>query len=116
MYKITDVVEMGHGSLIGGSVSISLEFDDILDHDDKIHVLEIIDYFDHCLVTDNEALSKMSSRYFLLDKSVSIFEDIHTILFEFIKKDIMCTVTLGKESFSKKLKSYSNILKYNHEG
>lgn len=116
MYKLTDIVEMGHNPLIGGSIIVSIEFDTILPKEEKDRFLEIIDYLDHCLVTDNKEMSKFSARYFLLDKSISLFEDIHTVLFNFIKKDYKCSVSIGKETFTKKLKSYSKLLEYNHKG
>jgi len=116
MYKLTDVVEMGHNPLIGGSIVISLEFDDILPENEKFSILEVIDYLDHCLVTDNKEMTNFSSRFFLLDKSVSLFHDIHTILYNFIQENYKCTVTLGKESFTKELESYSKLLEYNHKG
>lgn len=116
MYKITDVVEMGHSPLIGGSITISLEFNDILTKNNRDLYLKIIDALDHCLVTDNKDMIKHSARFFLLDESKSLFEDIHTILYYFVKRECRCTVTIGKESFTEKLRSYSGLLKYNYKG
>lgn len=116
MYKLTDVVEVGHDVFIGGSVTISLEFDNILSQTEKEQFLKIIDYLDHSTITSNADMLEYTERFFLLDKSTSLFEDIQTLLFHFIKEDLVCTVTLGKESFTNNLSQTSNVIKFNHKG
>ena len=110
MYKITDTVETGHSKFTGGSVTISIQTENILNDHEKEKILKAIDCLDHCLITDNKEFIKFSQRYFLLDKCLSIFEDIQTILYFILKQDYICTVTLGKESYTNKLKNYSNII------
>lgn len=118
--KLTEITETGYFSknsfLVGGSIKIILEIDKILSENEKNEILKIIDYLDHTLITDNKEIIKFSSRFFLLDKVTTIFQDIHTILYYFLKEPYLCTVSLGKESFTKRLKSYSNLLKFNKEG
>jgi len=116
MYKISDVVEMGHNPLIGGSIEISIEFNRILGKEEADKYLTIIDYLDHCLVTDNEQITEFSYRFFLLDNSLSIFEDVHSVLYYFLQQPLNCTVKIGKESYTDILKPHSKILKYNYKG
>ena len=127
MYTITDVVEMGYlteaGESRGGSIQITLEFQEMLDEEAKKSVLTVIDSLDHCLVTSNKSAVQYSVRHFLLSNSVSQFHDIHTILHELLHTQmrtcaipVLCTVRLGKESFSAKLQSYSEIVTYRVEG
>ena len=116
MYKITDNVEMGHSPLIGGTIEISIELDKIPSKEKTKEILTVMDYLDHCLVTNNKEMIKFSKRHFLLDKSVSLFEDVQTILYYFLKENYVCTVSIGKESFTEKLAPHSKILEYNHKG
>ena len=116
MYRITDTVEMGHFPLTGGSIDISIELDGIPSKKKIKEILEVIDCLDHCLVSDNAAFIEFSERSFLLDKSVSLFEDVHTILYHLLKEDYVCTVQLGKESYTNRLKRSSKLLSYNHKG
>lgn len=111
MYKITDRVELGHFPLTGGSVEISIELEKIPNKEEKERILNAIDKLDHCLISTNEELVDLSQRYFLLDETKTIFEDIHTVLFSILKNNYNCTVTLGKESYMDKLKEYSKIIK-----
>ncbi len=111
MYKITDRVELGHFPLTGGSVEISIELEKIPSNTEKKKILEAIDKLDHCLISINDEMVKLSQRYFLLDESKTLFEDIHTVLYSILKKNYKCTITIGKESFIDNLKEYSKIIK-----
>jgi hypothetical protein len=99
MYKITDMVETGHSKDIGGSLKISFMFDDIVD---SKQYFNIIDYLDHCLITDNE-MAIYSHRFILLNSCKNLFEDVHVILSYFLINDNNVKniiVTRNKESFS----------------
>ena len=84
--EITDTVEVGHFPLIGGTADISVSYvRDYISDDVDIEalnntILEKIDMLDHCTVTDNEEAIKFSDRYFLLDKSESLLDDIQSVL------------------------------------
>lgn len=100
MYKITDVVEIGHLKYTGGTIKISFLFDDIVDN--KIY-FDIIDYLDHCLITDDDLMKGYSDRFIILFKCKNLFKDIHMILSYFLRndnkvKDII--ITRGKECYS----------------
>lgn len=114
-YTITETIEVGHDRFIGGSVTISIKLRYIPQQTEKNNILSIIDCLDHSTITTNENTAKYSTRFFLLDKSVSIFDDIQTILYYFLG-DRVCTVTLGKESYTNKLYQTSELLKYSCEG
>ena len=76
MYKITDVVEMGHLKFIGGTMTISLTFNDFVNPEPYY---DVIDYLDHCLVTDDPQATLLSSRHFLLDKCQESIVLIHIL-------------------------------------
>ena len=114
MYKLTDIVEMGHTHYTGGSIEIGIEFDSILQEKKKKEILNIIDYLDHCLVTDNKEYIQYSARYFLLKKCNNIFTDIRDIISYFIDyKSIK--IKLGKEECILSDIKLNNILLYNKE-
>ena len=124
-YTLTDEVEMGHFPYIGGTTTISMEFSEIQSKEKQKEYLDIMDRLDHCLVTDNKDLVEFSARYFLLDNSVGLLQDVHTVLAECIGEDtasaasaasIVCTVKIAKESYRAPLKQYSKIIKCNYEG
>jgi len=115
MFKIKDKVEMGHNIYIGGTVSISIGYTEIQDEMKTRFVLEVIDYLDHCLVTDNDEYLKYSERYFLIKASKSIFEDIVGIISNFINDFEEIEVSLGKLSYISKPKSIE-IVSYNNKG
>jgi len=116
MYTITDTVETGYFPSDGGTIDITIELPSIPTNEYRDKILEVIDYLDHCSVTDNEKIVNFSNRFFLLDKTRNIFEDVITVLYNFLQKDYKCTVKIGKESFTDTLKFNSKILKYNTEG
>ena len=118
MYTIEDVVEVGHMPLIGGTMNIKVNFNKVPTVETKENVYQVIDYLDHCLITDNKEAIAFSERYFLLDKSVDLFSDVFTVLYNFLSHhDIQSiTVKLGKESFTNRLVNFSNILDYRNEG
>ena len=86
MYKITDIVETGHWGKIGGTIEISITVkSNIPDAEQIKQFLDIIDRFDHCLITDNEESIKYSERYILIEKRGNLLLDIYHILSYFIK-------------------------------
>jgi hypothetical protein len=121
MFSVKDVVEMGHLKKIGGTVQIEFQFDEIFN---SAPYLRIIDSLDHCLITDNESALKFSSRYFLLDNSTTLFEDVVTIMSHLIHSSVDQTfheptsiiVSIGKETFSSPMKYTSNVISYCNEG
>lgn len=121
MFSVKDVVEMGHLKFIGGTVQIEFQFNEIVK---SAPYLKIIDSLDHCLVTDNESALKFSSRYFLLDNSKTLFEDVVTIMSHLIQTSVDQTfleptaivVSIGKETFSSPMKFTSNLISYCNEG
>jgi hypothetical protein len=80
MYKLTDVVEMGHSLYTGGSIAITFTFNSLNQGLDKAAYLGIMDHLDHCLVTTNPEASKFNGRYFVLSSSENLFEDVITIM------------------------------------
>lgn len=79
-FVITDVVEMGHFTHTGGTVEISLHFKEVQSPELVKKYLKVIDTLDHCLVTDNVESTTYSARYYLLDKSSNLFEDVVSII------------------------------------
>jgi len=72
---IKDVVEMAYMDN-GGTIDIEYSASYISD-DLKEAVLEIIDGFDHSIITDKREVAKFSHRFFLLEKrSNSLFSDV----------------------------------------
>lgn len=114
MYKIKDTVEAGHSNLECGSIIITLGYNEILTEDDKKIALEVIDYLDHCLITDNTEMAKLSDRYFLLDKCNGILKDTAGIISNFLNFDSI-TVEVGKESYTT-TRTPNNIVEYSVEG
>jgi hypothetical protein len=116
MYKITDVVEVGHSKFTGGTVTISFIFDSIVD---KEYYLKVIDRLDHCLITDNKEMAKMSHRYILVEDCNNLFIDIHSIMSQFVDERVKhISVEMGKESFTEPHNSNppTHMLSYNIEG
>lgn len=115
MFTITDEVEMGHSKFTGGTVVISLSFDEIKTDIDIKNILSIIDYLDHCLVTDNEDYLKYTTRYFYIENSENIFIDIVGIISNFITDFKEIKIQIGKLSYTS-IHNPINILSYNKEG
>ena len=87
MFKVTDVVEVGYFSndCKGGSVDISIYCNQKYYSEElKQQILQIIDKFDHCLITDNDEIIGHCKRYFKVKLSNTIFDTIMEILTELI--------------------------------
>lgn len=94
-FIITDVVELGHIREVGGTVDISLIFDESTPVTDLIRKasLSIIDHLDHTVITDTDAVLKFSERYFKINKSIDFFQDVHSVLYKLINdSDILVGV------------------------
>jgi hypothetical protein len=102
VYKITDIVEAGHSKEIGGSVKISITFDNILPKEEKEKVLDVIDRLDHSLITDNKDFLDFTERYTLLKQSKSPLEDIVGIISSYLSDFEEIEVSIGKETFISK--------------
>ncbi len=81
MYKITEKVETGHLGQTGGSLKITLSFDDVIDTKEYE---EIVDGLDHSVITDDENVIPFSERFFLLEKCNNLFHDVHDVLSYFL--------------------------------
>lgn len=93
MYKITDVVEMGHSEYTGGSIAIEFTFGNIVDN---AVYFDIMDHLDHCLVTINPDAPKFNNRYFLLQTSNNLFDDVIGIMIYLIReKSLPEPTTIG---------------------
>jgi len=109
MYKITDVVEMGHSKFTGASVQISLSFKDILSEEDRDLVLGIIDELDHTLLTNDIDYIPFSERFFIVEAK-NPFYDIHYVIYYLIKRHIKrlkckkISITIGKETYTQNIK------------
>jgi hypothetical protein len=114
MYEIRDTVEVGHSNLECGSITIVLGYNEVLSEDSKKIALEKIDYLDHCLITDNTEMARLSDRYFLLGKCEGILKDTVSIMSNFLDFDSI-TVEVGKESYTT-TQTPNNIIKYNVKG
>lgn len=115
MFKIKDEVEMGHSIHIGGTLTVSVGYKEIQNAEKVKNVLKILDYLDHCLVTDNDGYIEYSERYFLIKKSKSIFEDVIGIISNFIDDCEEITVSIGKLSYTSKPKSIE-LISYSTKG
>lgn len=125
MYQVKDIVELGHMNETGGSVKIALKFNDIVNPEPY---LELIDSLDHTIITDNTKVTTMSDRYFLLSESRSLLRDVVTVMSNLIMeyertldaKDLIpcieCTVELGKLQFSSELIEFSKLVSMSVEG
>jgi len=115
MYKLSDRVETGHFKNVGGTLYIDLEFDKFVD---KEKYLTILDYLDHCIISDSLQISEFAERYFILDKSFNLFEDVISIISNFLPGDelVLISVRKGKETYSSYPNTKSKILKYKIKG
>jgi len=116
MYKITDVVEMGHLHFTGGTFEISFTFDEIVDKD---KYLKIIDYLDHSLITDSKESISFIARHFLLTSCENMFGDVLMVLSHFLEpadgvKEI--TISYGKETFTAVPLRDTKLESFNIEG
>lgn len=107
MFKVTDVVEVGyfHNDCKGGSVDISI-YCEKKDYSEelKIEILNIIDKFDHCLITDTDDIIPYCKRYFKVEKfSDNIFDNIMKILGKLINDNNIpakkVEITLNETTF-----------------
>jgi len=71
LHTITEEVECGHFSDIGGTVTIGITLKNPIDVDVDAY-LDIMDSLDHCLITSSKEPVQFSQRYFLLDECNSI--------------------------------------------
>lgn len=115
MFRITDEVEMGHSVYTGGTIVISVGYNEIQNEEKIKNVLKVIDYLDHCLLTDNNGYLKYSERYFLIEKSESIFDDVIGVISNFINDFEEITVSLGKLSYTSKHKPIK-LISYSTKG
>lgn len=79
MHKVTDVVEIGHITDMGGSTNISVTYTERQFTNEVRNLVDltkkVIDRLDHCLVTDLESDIQYTERYFLIDKATTLQED-----------------------------------------
>jgi hypothetical protein len=120
MYQLSDVVEVGHLKDIAGTVEISFIFSHIPSEEIKNECRKIMDYLDHCLITDNKEAADLSHRYFLLSKCTNLFEDIHYIMSYFTANIIpveYIKIQRQKETYKEtvKLDGDKELLGYNTE-
>lgn len=127
MFKIKDIVELGHMEETGGSVNITLAFKDHLDKDQIEDYLSIIDMLDHSVISAHDFIKTKSARFFHLGRSCGIMVDIVQIISKLIKEYedkrtsvntcINCIISLNKIEYeSEILMSSGNILDYSTEG
>ncbi len=114
MYIIKDIVETAHSKFTGGSIEIEFVFKEIIDNPQKY--LNIIDYLDHCIVTDNKKYLQFTTRYFLINSTKNFFEDLVGVLSEFIDDEV-CSISIirNKEKFTTDCFK-SNVVDYCIEG
>jgi len=118
-FIISDVVEMGHFSEIAGTISISLHFKEMQPQNIIKKCLSTIDTLDHCLVTDNKESTTYSNRFYLLDKSVSLYKDVVSIITnELLDVNSLdkITVKYDKFEYSSEPVLYVDILEQSTEG
>lgn len=126
MYKITDKVETGylHNDCKGGTLHITFNYS-TYNSEIKSEVLRTIDYLDHSLITSNSDALQFSERFFLLEKTENIFNDVLFILYDFISKIyisnvVSISVRLNNETVEltkDELKLLSNrLIKYSVNG
>jgi len=126
-YTITDIVETGHSTFIGGSTEISVSLSSICNDFDKKRILDIIDKLDHTIITDDEVLLKFTERYFYIKRANSFLDDVWEILSFLLQEEkIDCvdeTTTIkirkGKESLKAPIKDktqITNLIEYNAKG
>jgi len=97
---VTETVEMGHSLYTGGSITISVE---VYNDEEKDYIKSMIDTLDHTLVTTSPELVKFSSRFYFLESSDNIFDDINSILL----------YRIGRKPGYRKIKISYNDIEYN---
>jgi hypothetical protein len=122
MYRVKDVVECGYfdNQEKGGTIDVELSFDKF-DSEVINKCLKIIDYFDHCVITDDKEVAEFSERYFLIDKKINFLEDIARCLKStLVDEQILITnikITLGKVSYESHPNQLpNNVIEYSVKG
>jgi len=99
-YTVYDLVEVGHNKETGGTIKVSLTFDNYVE---KEHYLTIIDYLDHSLITDNQSDLEFTKRFFLMKNNANkvssyLFDNIRDIIHNFLTNhSCILTLELDKE-------------------
>lgn len=121
MFIIKDTVECGYfdDKEKGGTIDVSITIHPV-DKDYIPEIIKIIDYFDHCVITDDPEVVNFSERYFLIPKKVGFLEDVANCLGYLLKDDKVkwdvsdITITLGKISYKVDLDylGFSHVIDY----
>lgn len=120
MIVITDTVECGYfdDDEKGGTIEVSVILSGRFYKKVSKPILNIIDKLDHCILTDDEEISKVSKRYFLLEEKTNFLNDVAVCLAQMFNDEevfeniLGVTIKLGKVQL--KLK-YSELLSMNKD-